>query len=135
MLEITVLGTAQPQGSKTVYRGRAVDANAKKLKPWRKAVTEAVIEQTGDWQLTADPIKISFDVFLPRPSTVTRAHHTVKPDADKIARALCDGITDAKTIWVDDSQVIDLRVRKHYAWETLDPQVTIRIENVLQSEH
>ena len=135
MLEITVLGTAQPQGSKTVYQGRAVDANAKKLKPWRKAVTEAVILQTGDWQLTADPIKISFDVFLPRPRTVTRAFHTVKPDADKIARALCDGITDAKTIWVDDSQVIDLRIRKHYAWETLDPQVTIRIENVLQSEH
>jgi Holliday junction resolvase RusA-like endonuclease len=134
MLEITVLGTAQPQGSKTVYAGRAVDANAKKLKPWRKAVTQAVIEQTGDWKLTADPIQVSFDVFLPRPRTVTRPLHTVKPDADKIARALCDGITDAKTIWVDDSQVIDLRVRKHYVWEELEPQVTIRIYNALEKD-
>lgn len=131
MLEVTVLGTAQPQGSKTVYNGRAVDANAKKLKPWRKAVTQAVIAQTGDWKLTADPIQVSFDVFLPRPRTVTRPLHTVKPDIDKLARALCDGITDAKTIWVDDSQVINLRIRKHYVWEELEPQVTIRIYNAL----
>lgn len=134
MLEITVLGTAQPQGSKTVYAGRAVDANAKKLKPWRKAVTQAVIEQTGDWKLTADPIEVSFNVFLPRPRTVTRPLHTVKPDIDKLARAILDGITDSKTIWVDDSQVINLRARKHYVWEELEPQVTIRIYNALEKD-
>lgn len=135
MITVTVLGTAQPQGSKTVYNGRAVDANAAKLKPWRKAVTKAVKEQAGDWQLTADPIKIDVHVYLPRPRTVTRSHHTVKPDADKLLRAIADGITDSKTIWVDDSQAVDMRIRKHYVIEDMPPQVKIRIENLLQSNN
>lgn len=134
MLEVTVLGTAQPQGSKTVYNGRAVDANASKLKPWRKAVTQQTLQQLQDWELTADPIQVTVDIFLPRPRTVTRPLHTVKPDLDKLARAILDGITDTKAVWVDDSQVIDLRARKHYVWEELEPQVAIRIYNALEKD-
>lgn len=132
MLNVTVLGTAQPQGSKTVYNGRAVDANAKKLKPWRKAVTTQVKEQLLDWQLTADPIGIIIDIFLPRPRTVTRQYHTVKPDTDKLIRSVLDGITDTKSVWVDDSQVVDIRARKHYVWEDLEPRVCILITNMLE---
>jgi Holliday junction resolvase RusA-like endonuclease len=130
-LQVIVLGIAQPQGSKTVYNGRAVDANAKKLKPWRKAITTQTLQQVNDWYLTADPIKVDIEIFLPRPRTVTRNYHTVKPDLDKQIRAILDGITDTKAIWVDDSQVIDIRAKKHYCWENLEPQVIINIETVI----
>lgn len=133
MLEVTVLGIPQPQGSKTVYAGRAVDANAKKLKPWRKQVTAAVRDQLGDWQLTADPISVKLQFLMPRPRTVTRDYPTVKPDLDKLIRAILDGVTDVTDrdagigVWVDDSQVINLKASKRYA-NDLPPQVIVSIE-------
>tara|TARA_R110000782_G_scaffold72294_1_gene144818 strand:- start:405 stop:806 length:402 start_codon:yes stop_codon:yes gene_type:complete len=130
MLEVTVLGIPQPQGSKTVYSGRAVDANAKKLKPWRREVTATVRKNVRDWQLTPDPIKLTVRFLMPRPKTVTRAHHTVKPDLDKLVRAICDGITDAGVVWVDDSQVVQIRATKAYA-NDLPAQVQITVQNAL----
>ena len=46
-------GVPIPQGSKTVYNGRAVDANALKLKPWRKHITQhATLVMDGQAPLT-----------------------------------------------------------------------------------
>ena len=39
--------------------------------------------------------------------------HTTKPDADKLARAVLDGLT--RVAWVDDAQVCELRAVKRYA--------------------
>ena len=41
------------------------------------------------------------------------AEHTVRPDADKLARSLLDAISDAG-VWRDDAQVAELHVRKVY---------------------
>ena len=117
-------GIAQPQGSKTVYNGRAVDANAAKLKPWRKSITKQVGEQLGDWQLTEAPMSVRLLFVLPRPKTVTRKHHTVKPDLDKLVRAVLDGITDTKAVWKDDSQVVLLKAMKEY---TVDEPAHVRV--------
>lgn len=38
--------------------------------------------------------------------------HTQRPDKDKLERAVFDACT--KVIWVDDSQIFDGRVQKHY---------------------
>lgn len=40
-------------------------------------------------------------------------YHTKKPDADNLAKAVMDALTDAG-LWEDDDQVIRLLVEKHY---------------------
>lgn len=141
MIKVTVLGTPIPQGSKTIQRAGTkawlTDANVNKLKPWRKAITAAVQEQLGDWNLTADPVCVRLTFLMPRPSTVTRSHHTVKPDLDKLIRSALDGITDAADptsgtgVWVDDSQVVRITAEKEYSNDT-PPQLIIRIWNELE---
>jgi Holliday junction resolvase RusA-like endonuclease len=43
-----------------------------------------------------------------------RHHHTTKPDADNLAKAVMDALTDAG-LWNDDTQVVELNVTKTYA--------------------
>ncbi len=49
----------------------------------------------------------------------------VKPDADNVAKAICDAINGV--VWKDDVQVVDLTVRKRYS---MVPGVAVRIEPV-----
>lgn len=41
--------------------------------------------------------------------------HTGKPDADNLAKAVLDALTQIGKFWRDDAQVARLVVRKHYA--------------------
>jgi Holliday junction resolvase RusA-like endonuclease len=49
----------------------------------------------------------------------------VKPDADNVAKAICDAINGV--VWKDDVQVVDLTVRKRYS---MVPGVAVQIESV-----
>jgi Holliday junction resolvase RusA-like endonuclease len=129
MLEFVVDGVAIPQGSKTVFNGRAVDANAKKLKPWRSEITLAAkraAELAGITFEREESVIVYIVVFLPRPKTSKRTDPNVKPDVDKLARAILDGISDAG-VWADDCQVIDLRIVKGYTVNT--PRTLISIKS------
>jgi Holliday junction resolvase RusA-like endonuclease len=112
MYEYHIIGTAIPQGSKAVSRAGFLYESNKNLKGWRKHATETLIAQHH-----IDPIEgaiaVRINVKLSRPKTVTRKHMTVKPDVDKLARAILDSATDAG-IWKDDAQVVDLRITKDY---------------------
>lgn len=55
------------------------------------------------------------------------AWHTGKPDADNLAKAVLDALTQLGKFWRDDSQVARLVVRKHYA-ET--PGCTVSISRL-----
>ncbi len=125
-IEFFVEGIPVPQGSKTVFGGRAVDANAKKLKPWRKAVTAAAAD-AGGGLLLEGPVTLAAVFVLPRPKSHFRtgrnAHLlrddaprwvSTKPDLDKLVRALADGITDSG-LWKDDNQVASILATKVYA--------------------
>jgi Holliday junction resolvase RusA-like endonuclease len=59
-----------------------------------------------------------------RPSAPKRP--AVKPDLDKLARAVLDGITAGGAIH-DDAQVCHLTVEKVYADDHLVPGATIRV--------
>lgn len=129
MLEFVVDGVAIPQGSKTVFNGRAVDANAKKLKPWRSEITLAAkraAEHAGITFEREESVVVLIQVFFLRPKTSKRSNPNVKPDADKLARAILDGISDAG-VWADDCQVIDLRIIKGYTVDT--PRTLICIKS------
>lgn len=63
------------------------------------------------------PITVRVVFLLPRPKSVSLASRpwpTVAPDVDKLARCLLDALTDSGLI-KDDSRVIHLDARKHYA--------------------
>ena len=113
-----VPGVPQPQGSKTGYikSGRAVvvDKNPRLLKPWRVAVAEAARAAWEYRELLEGPVRVEAVFVLLRPKSVTRELPHVRPDVDKLARAVLDGVTDAGNVWVDDAQVVQLDVSKRY---------------------
>lgn len=117
-LTITIPGTAAPQGSKKSYviNGRAVMVESSaKLKPWRAVVTLTTQLAARDqkWTYTEGPVSVNITFEVQKPTSSRRAYPTVKPDIDKLLRAVLDGLTDAG-IWKDDSQVVTVIARKVY---------------------
>lgn len=129
-LTITVLGVPVPQGSKKAFvvgkRAVIVDANATTLKPWRKKVTlaaETVLADRPGFP-KGSPVFAHLTFYMPRPISAKRPRPSVKPDADKLTRAILDSLTDAG-VWADDCQVVDLHAHQYYADD--EPYVTIRV--------
>lgn len=89
----------------------------------------------ADWKALnvpawSGPVKVRLDFFLPRPkghfrtgknASVLRetapTYHVAKPDADNLAKAALDALTDAGA-WGDDSGVAVLKVTKFYGTRT-----------------
>lgn len=112
-----VAGIPVPQGSKTAYvvgkRAVLTDANKKLLKPWRAEVTRVAGASWMDRLQLDGAVHVTAVFVFERPKSVKRDAPSVKPDVDKLARALLDGVTDSG-IWKDDSQVTRLEVEKVY---------------------
>jgi Holliday junction resolvase RusA-like endonuclease len=106
-------GVPVPQGSKTVSqaKGRAWlrDANAARLKPWRH-----VIASHADLGVTFDcPVIVTLSFVLPRPQRPRWGVPAVKPDIDKLCRAILDGLQDGGLL-AEDSRVVTLTATKRY---------------------
>ncbi len=112
-----VTGTPVPQGSKTAFvvgkRAVLTDANKDKLRPWRAEVTRVAAEAWAGRESLAGAVSVEVRFVFERPKTVKRDTPHVKPDIDKLLRALFDGVTDAK-VWVDDAQVVCVIATKVY---------------------
>lgn len=119
MLDFFVAGTPVPQGSKNAYvrGGRAVlvDANPR-LKAWRAAVRSAAEEAIAEdgWETLDEPCKVHLGFIMPSPKRPRWGLPAVKPDIDKLTRAVFDALTDAG-VWRDDSRVVSMNVTKRYA--------------------
>lgn len=123
-LYFTVEGVPAPQGSHGVSRtGHIYDTN-KKLAPWRKVVTNAATEALAGRKGFDEAVYVLLDFWLPRPKTVKRVHPTVKPDVDKLTRAVLDSLTKAG-VWVDDGLVLTCHSQKRYADDL--PGVDIKV--------
>ena len=121
MLDFFAEGTPVPQGSKNAYvrGGRAVlvDANPR-LKSWRALVreaAEAAMEDAG-WEMLDEPCRVYLGFTMPRPKRPRWWVPAVKPDLDKLTRAVFDALTDAG-VWRDDSRVVRMEVTKKYESE------------------
>jgi crossover junction endodeoxyribonuclease RusA len=123
--EIWVAGIPAPQGSKRhVGNGRMIESS-KAVGPWR----EAVRAETARIMVSPfySPVKIALFFRFPRPKSHFRtgrnahllcasapAYPATKPDLDKLARAVLDGLTDGGA-WQDDAQVVAIAAAKEYA--------------------
>jgi crossover junction endodeoxyribonuclease RusA len=129
-------GTPAPQGSKNAYQrgGRIVLVEASKnLKPWREKVRAAFIAAAAEDDVytmanidknMAVGLYVTF--HMPRPKTVKRIRHTVKPDTDKLLRSILDAGTGV--LYVDDCQVTFIEARKIYATGT--PGVYVNVHPI-----
>jgi Holliday junction resolvase RusA-like endonuclease len=116
MLERFVAGTPAPQGSKRflgVRGGHAVLVESSRaLGSWRADVRAAF---TGAGTI-AGPVVVEVVFRLPRPASVSvkrRPLPTVRPDVDKLCRAVLDALTSAG-VYGDDAQVVRLVASKEY---------------------
>lgn len=131
-LEIWVAGTPIPQGSKTGYvrgsRAVLVDAN-KRLKPWRAAVRTAAEDAIRDagWEILDEPCRVHLAFTMPCPKRPRWGAPAVKPDLDKLTRAVFDALTDAG-VWFDDSRVVSMEVTKTYEGEDTVPGVWVEVK-------
>lgn len=134
--DFSVLGLPVQQGSKTAklipapgtkwgVRPVLYDDNDKALKPWRKTVTAAAARVAPATPIDG-PVAIHLVFTFERPKTVKREWPAVKPDIDKLMRAVLDGITDSK-LWSDDSRVVDARITKQYG---AVPGVRVRVGEI-----
>jgi Holliday junction resolvase RusA-like endonuclease len=141
-LTITVVGKPQPQGSVKAFvpthKGGApvrrpdgsivvnLTSDNPALKQWRDRVSDEAL-RAGALEPTPD---VGFEVectfFLERPKAHcgtgrnegivkdgAPAYPVVRPDADKLLRAILDALTGR--VWADDAQVVVATARKRYA--------------------
>jgi Holliday junction resolvase RusA-like endonuclease len=135
----TVLGRAQPAGSKRAYvnphtgRANIVDA-AKGSRPWKQQVAGAALEHRNGGLLTG-ALELHLAFFVARPKghygtgrnagvvkLSAPAFPTTKPDVTKLVRAVEDALTSV--LWRDDAQIVRQLASKEYG----DPErVEIRV--------
>ncbi len=113
---ITVRGIPAAQGSKRHVGGGRMVEMSRAVGPWREAVrAETQRAMNGTGPLTG-PVEVLATFVLPRPKSLPGrvVHPAKRPDLDKLARALLDGLTEGGA-WADDAQVIRLNAWKVYA--------------------
>lgn len=121
-IELRVDGMPRPQGSHVGFvdprSGRVIvkessDANHR---AWRKSVRFVAEHTMAGRPPFSGPLTVQMTFALPRPKSHPKGRRTwptKRPDADKLARAVGDALTGA--VWVDDSQVVFLGIRKQWA--------------------
>lgn len=106
-------GIPQPKGSTRAFvkSGRAVvTSDNPKLKGWQRTIAKAAparVQFDG-------PVSVFARFLMPHPTTGKRRQfHTVRPDVDKLLRAVNDSLTGV--LWKDDAQIVNVEGEKHYA--------------------
>ncbi|OHU71368.1 hypothetical protein BKG86_17085 [Mycobacteroides chelonae] len=138
-LRLFVPGKPAPQGSKDFkgFRGNGtaiLKESCDAVGPWRERIAlqamQAMIEAQLPMVAKKYPVSTSLTFVMPRPASAPKTKTpaaTNRPDADKLERAVNDGLTDV--VWQDDSQVTHTERRKVIAEIGQQPGVHIRISS------
>jgi Holliday junction resolvase RusA-like endonuclease len=125
-LRFVVVGEPQPQGSLKSFRHRSTGAivstsdNAA-LRPWKdRVVLEARQAMKGRQEPLAGPVSVHAAFALRRPKSVRREWPTVRPDLDKLQRAIGDALVEAGVL-IDDGQIVAWSPVKRYADHPTSP--------------
>ena len=130
MVKFTVYGEPIPKGSTRAFvvNGKAVTTNANKnTKGWQTLIS-LVAQEHRPAELIDKAVGLQLTFIMTRPKSVSinkRPLPTVKPDLDKLIRCVLDALTGI--IFVDDSQVTELKALKQYNDSDYAPGVEIII--------
>lgn len=113
MVEFIYYGRVRGQGRpRFTKNGHAYESAEDKA--YKAALKDAYKEQCGKF-FAEKPISMKIDVFrsLPKsaPKRIDWVEDTVRPDVDNIAKAVMDALNGVA--YCDDSQIVELIVRKH----------------------
>ena len=122
----------RPRAGKS-WTGKTVLYDPIKSKDFKQFV-KLVAAQHAPKELITGPIILHVDVYRPTPKRLQtkpqqalinsgELRPTTRPDVDNYVKGVKDGLS--KVIWEDDSQVVDLTVRKFYS---LSPKVVVCIK-------
>ena len=158
-IEIVVVGTPAPQGSKHGYAVKAKGAytgkvaqveSSAKVKPWRMAVKYAALTAllpaasilTDDWHPMTGPVSLEVTFRLARPKghygtgrnagvlkSTAPWYPAGRPDLDKLLRSTFDALGEAG-VWGDDAQVVKVRGSKVYDNGHWLPGATIHVTSL-----
>jgi crossover junction endodeoxyribonuclease RusA len=101
--------------------GKSYHSNGKALRPWRAAVKVAATRAMCGRPPMTGPVVLEVTVTVPKPKSAPRSRMSWPitryfGDWDHLGRAVSDALTEAG-VWLDDSQVVDGRVRKVFPGE------------------
>lgn len=130
MIAFFVAGLPAAQGSKRHVGGGKLIEMSKAVGPWREAVRAETQRTMLDFSLVG-PLEVRLAFFLPRPASLPKKVQwpAKRPDLDKLARAVLDGLT-AGGAWKDDGQVISLIATKEYAGPEDKPGCKIEVKEL-----
>ncbi len=130
VIRFEVRGLPIPQGSTRawVLHGKPViTSSAKGLTTWRRLVAD-VAQNHAPREPWEGPVGIELHFGLPKPKSAPKRRRVwpdKRPDLDKLTRAVLDALT--YVVWVDDSQVIDIRASKDYG----APGVVVEVRRIV----
>ena len=125
MMKFTVLGIPVAKGRpKFAKRGNFVTSyTPQDTVNYENLVRLSYQQSCNELRVLQGEVSMKIDSFFPIPkSTSKKKHqlmaigaiqHTKKPDADNVAKAICDALN--KIAYVDDSQIVSLEVNKYYS--------------------
>lgn len=132
IIEVDGIPKGQPRPRAFSRGGKARVYDSGTAEGWKGAVALAAIPLRPNKPLTG-PLQVRLSFYLPRPKRLMRKKdssvaiaHTSTPDADNLAKAVLDALTEIG-IWVDDSQVFYLEVMKQYHAKDGRPGALIHI--------
>lgn len=105
----TINGEPVTQGSLVAYRGRIINTKTKELHRWRELCATGFLGVVP----IEGPVTVDLVFRLLKPKTVKRDAPHVKPDLDKLTRAVLDALTGYA--YHDDGQVTRITATKVYA--------------------
>ena len=122
MIEIVVLGVPVAKGRPRFAKATGHTYTPEKTRNFEAALKYAAEQVMGDKPPLEGPISLEIDVMLPiamswpkKQQAAARSgalRPTKKPDFDNYAKVV-DALN--MVVWLDDGQVVDARVRKHYS--------------------
>jgi len=119
-MTFVVFGAPATKGSTVSFvgkRGVVTKASCKGLGAWTQAVGWAARGAGVRLAPKEQSVRVIAVFQFVKPTSQKKRHHpVVKPDLDKLARALLDALTSVA--YVDDSQVVQLQLWKVYGGDS-----------------
>jgi len=105
-----IAGRPIPQGSLKFINGHAIHVRAQDLALWRADI--ARVAKSVIWEKAVEGVEVHLTFTFLKPKTVKRIEPFVRPDIDKLIRAVLDGLTGVA--YDDDQQVTKITAIKEY---------------------